>query len=156
MIFTRPLLHIACVALLLCAGGCAEATIATAATVAGIAATGVSTGADVYRMGKLNSVDMTSFEELRDSVRKSAVDLQLTLVSQEDYEPGKWRCRLEDDEKTPMRVYIEKRTGKLCRTRIDVGVFGSEPTARLLLARMRQHLPTPPPAVPPLLVPPPA
>jgi hypothetical protein len=120
-------------------GGCAEATIAGVGAVAGLAATGVSTGADVYRMGKLDAVDMISLDDQIAAVQSAARDLRLTLQKQELYntDHGRWRCTISDDRDTRFRVYLERRTARLCRSRIDVGIFGSESTARLFLARMR-------------------
>ena len=57
--------------------------------------------------------------------------------SRADDGKGVWLCTLEDDRKAAISVAVERRTETLCRTRIDVGVFGSEPTARLILIRMR-------------------
>jgi hypothetical protein len=122
---------------LLCAGGCAEATIAGVGAFAGLAATGVSTGADVYRMGKLDAVDMVGFDDQIAAVEKASRDLSLTIEKQERYEPGRWRCTIADDRQSRFRIYLDRRTEKICRTRIDVGIFGSESTARLFLARMR-------------------
>ena len=137
----RLFLLFVCAALTFGAGGCATASIATASTLAGIAATGISTGADVYRMGKLDSADLGTFEQWTSATRAAAGDLGLKIERDETYGEGKWRCYLADDHQTHSRVYIERRTPKLCRIRVDVGVLGSEPTARLLLARIRQHVP---------------
>ena len=51
-------------------------------------------------------------------------------------------------EETDTAEDIEWLSGKLTRLRIDVGLFGSEVTARLFLARLRLYLPAEPP--PPL------
>lgn len=123
-------------------GGCAEATIATASTLVGVAAAGISTGADVYRMGKLNSADLARLDQSIDAVHAAAGDMHFVIEKEEYYATGKWRCTLSDERKTRIRIYLERRTQTLCWTKIDVGIFGSEPTARLILARMRQHVPT--------------
>jgi hypothetical protein len=43
-------------------------------------------------------------------------------------------------------VDVQARTARLVRLRVDVGWFGSQQTARLLLARLRAHLPRTQPA----------
>jgi hypothetical protein len=120
------------------AGGCAGLPLAS---VAGLAATSVSTGADVYNMGKLDSVDMMSLDANIGAVHQAVQDLKLTIQTQEGYKAQHWRCMIVDERGTRFRVYLEGRTERLCRTRVDVGVFGSEPTARLFLKRMRKLVP---------------
>ena len=133
------LLVLGCASLAL-AGGCAGATIASAGAFAGLAATSVSTGADVYSMGKLDSVHLATLDEEIAAVQQAARDLALTIEQQELYQPGRWRCTIADDRSSRFRVYVERRTQRLCRTRIDVGVLGSEPTARLFLTRLRMAI----------------
>jgi hypothetical protein len=121
-----------------CAGGCATATVASAGAMAGLAASAVSTSADVYQMGKLSSADRARFDDWIADVRAAADDLHLKVVKESlDNEKGEWRCTLADDQKAKIKVFVQRRTETLCRTRIDVGLFGSEPTARLILARIR-------------------
>jgi hypothetical protein len=120
-------------------GGCTTAAVATAGTVAGIAASAASTGADVYRMGKLDSADQARFDDWIAAARAAAVDLDLKVQKWSDNGKGVWRCTLADDRESTVSITVERRTNTLCRTRIDVGVFGSEPTARLILSRMRVH-----------------
>jgi hypothetical protein len=45
------------------------------------------------------------------------------------------------DEIQNAAVKIEQRTQRLCRIRVDVGWFGSDPTAKLFMDRIRTHLP---------------
>src|SRR5262245_11550122 len=49
--------------------GCTTAAVATAGTMVGLAASAVSTGADVYRMGKLDSADQARYDDWLDAVR---------------------------------------------------------------------------------------
>jgi hypothetical protein len=121
-----------------CAGGCATAAVASAGTMIGLAASAVSTGADVYQMGKLSSADQTRFDDWIADIRAAADDLHLKVVRESlNNEEGEWRCTLADDQKAKIKVFVQRRTETLCRTKIDVGLFGSEPTARLILARIR-------------------
>ena len=112
----------------------------SAGTIAGIAASAISTGADVYRMGKLDAADEARFDDWIGDFHLSAADLHVK-VDKESYDGAKgvWRCVLVDDRNSKASISVERRTETLCRTRIDVGWFGSEPTARLILARVRQH-----------------
>lgn len=143
-VYTRFIVRFCCALAFACAavisaGGCTTAAVATAGTVAGIAASAVSTGADAYRMGKLDSADQVRFEQWIASARAAAVDLDLNVVKWTDNGKGEWWCTLADERRSMIGISIERRTAALCRTRIDVGLFGSEPTARLILNRMRFH-----------------
>ena len=121
-----------------CAGGCTTAAVASAGTMVGFAASAVSTGADVYRLGKLDSADEARFDEWIVAVRAAAADLHLKVEKESrNNEKGEWRCTLLDERRAKIKVIVQRRTATLCRTRIDVGWFGSEPTARLLLAHVR-------------------
>jgi hypothetical protein len=121
-------------------GGCATATVASAGAMVGLAASAVSTGADVYRLGKLDAADEARFDDWITAVRAAADDLHLKVMKESrNNEKGEWRCTLADDRKAKIKVFVQRRTKTLCRTRIDVGWFGSEPTARLILARVRVH-----------------
>jgi hypothetical protein len=134
----RAARFIFCLALLIAATGCATASIASAGAIAGLAASSIATSADVYRMGKLDAVEMVKLDDQIAAVELAARDLKLTIQSKEHYDKGRWRCMIADDRDSHFRVYLQRRTENMCRTRIDVGVFGSEGTARLFLARMRR------------------
>ena len=130
--------------LLLAASGCATVTVATAGTIAGIAATSISTGAEVYKWGKLDAVEMDTFEDSVAAVRLAARDLQLKIVKdlKPDAKQDRWSFLLSDDLKDTISIDLDRRTQRLTAMRINVGLFGSEPTARLVLARIRTHLPS--------------
>ncbi|HSV14349.1 MAG TPA: hypothetical protein VLI90_08825, partial [Tepidisphaeraceae bacterium] len=51
-------------AVILFVGGCAAIPIATVGTVAGLAASTVDTGADLYKMGKLDAADLATFDDV--------------------------------------------------------------------------------------------
>ena len=121
------------------AGGCTTAAVASAGTMVGLAASAASTGADVYRMGKLDAADEARYGEWKLAVRKAAADLHLRKVRDYDDGQGEWRCTLLDERNAKIKVIVQRRTATIVRTRIDVGWFGSEPTARLILARVRVH-----------------
>jgi len=65
------------------------------------------------------------------------------MIYEEYWRKGQWRCSMKDDRDSKVRIDIDRRSRTLCRLKIDVGLMGSEPTARLVLARMRMNLPKP-------------
>jgi len=131
---------LACLFLAGSGGGCAGLTAATIGTVAGVAASAVSTGTDLYRLGKLDTAEMSHFEETVEAVRQSAQDLSLRTTGRKDKE-GSAEFAFADDKNASIKVRLDRRTQTLVRIRIDVGFLGSEVTARLFLARLRAHLP---------------
>jgi hypothetical protein len=129
---------------LLVSGGCAAASVATVGSIAGIAASSISTGAEIYNLGKLDAVEMDRFEDCDTAVRLAVSDLQLSIIK-DAFDPrksGRRSFRLSDDLKETIDIRVQRRTERLTAIRIDVGLFGSEPTARLVLARIRAHLPS--------------
>ena len=142
--FASTLYAVSLLALLAILPGCAAATVATAGSVAGLAATVVSTGADVYHLGKLDSVEMARQEEMISAVRLMATDLHMAISREKRPNKNEWTARLTDDQGMTVDVTIDQRTETMSRCRINVGLFGSEPTARVMLLRLREHLPIPP------------
>jgi len=130
--------------LLLLLPGCAAASLASLGTLAGMAATVVTTGADVYHLGKLDSVELAREDEVITAVRQTAEELHLASVRETWESDHKWYVLLVDDENSTIGITVEGRTATMTRARINVGVFGSEPSARLILLRLREHLPMAP------------
>jgi Protein of unknown function (DUF3568) len=122
--------------------GCAAASLATLGTVAGLGATAVGTGANVYSLGKLDSAEMHGADTTWAAVNDAARDLSLTPVFATVDGP-KWFVRYTDARHDTIEFTLDARTDTLTRVRIDVGLFGDEPTARLLLQRVRARLPAP-------------
>ena len=133
-------------------GGCATATVAAAGSAVGLAASAISTGGDIYRLGKLDAADEARYHEWIAACR-AAVSKQLHYRVEKDwdYGNGRWICTVRDARRTRVVITVERRTETVCLTRVDVGVLGSEPTARLILATIRQqaHPQSPPPLPPP-------
>lgn len=123
--------------------GCITASLATIGTILGAVGSAASTGSEVYSLGKLDASVMGSYASSQLAVTAAADDLQLHLCS--DDSPKKYpdikRYLFEDDLGAKFKIQIERRTSMMCRCRVDVGFFGSEPTARLILDRIRWHLP---------------
>jgi len=133
----------------LACGGCALIPLATVGAVVDIAGTAASAGPAVFRAGKLDVAFMGDSAVVKEAVRHAAADLCLHIVC--DASQSKhgeiWRFQLEDDQQTKIEVTLDRRTPMLCLCRVNVGLFGSEPTARLVMSRIEHHLP--PPTAPP-------
>jgi hypothetical protein len=127
--------------MLLCGSGCITASLATLGTVVGFLGSAASTGADVYKLGKLDAALMATPVEIHQAVRDSACDLGLELVSDPSGDPNVWQAKLLDDQKRDITVRVESRASHLCICRVDVGFFGSEPVAKVIMERIRAHLP---------------
>jgi Protein of unknown function (DUF3568) len=126
----------------LASSGCVTATLVTAGTVIGAASSAVSTGADVYRLGKLDTAVMATYNDSREAVREATANFRLKVVwdEQEGKHKNIWSFRLADDLKETVDITIEQRSEMLCLIRVDVGWFGSQPTAQLLIDKIRTHL----------------
>jgi hypothetical protein len=110
-----------------------------------IAGTAVTTGSSVFKDGKLDTALMASGGDLEEATRKMACDLGLRITLDRRVRPKleNWEFKLEDDHGGMIDISIVPRSSKLCLCTIDVGLWGSEPLARLMLARMMSHLPKP-------------
>jgi hypothetical protein len=125
-------------------GGCAGLTLVGAASALGAAGSALDTGASVYSNGKLDSAELASLEQLERAVRSAAGELGLSVMAEKALGDGRRRLQLVDRRHKVIDIWLDPRTPTLTRLRIDVGWFGSEPTARLILSRVRAYLPKPP------------
>jgi hypothetical protein len=137
--------------LLFACGGCELIPIATLSAVFGIAGTAVSAGPEVFSAGKLDTSVMASEDDCRQAVRLAAGDLRLRLARDQKASGSSrvWDFQLQDDRATKIEVTVDPRSANLCRCRVNVGLFGSEPTARLIMQRIEAHLPASAPATMP-------
>jgi hypothetical protein len=122
---------------------CITASLATIGTVLGSLGSAASTGSDVYKLGKLDSALMCDAADCHHAALLAAHDLGLAPKFDRT-SPGAdpvWNMAFLDDQKSQVGICIEQRTRCLCRCRVDVGLFGSEPTARLMMDKIRSHLP---------------
>ncbi|HEX4055815.1 MAG TPA: DUF3568 family protein [Tepidisphaeraceae bacterium] len=128
---------------LLACGGCALLPLATIGTIFGMAGTAVSAAPEVYSAGKLDAALRVDDGDCRRAVRRAAADLQLRIVRDQKRSGGRqrWDFELQDDRKSEIEITVEKRSAMLCWCRVDVGLFGSEPTARLVMQVIESHLP---------------
>src|SRR5262245_8237631 len=120
--------------------GCGAVTVAGAASVASIAGSAVDTGNTVFSMGKLSSTEMATWEQCRQAVRLAAAELKLHVTADKLRSENEVRFALMDDHDSVIDVWVEPRTAAYSEIEIDVGLFGSQPTATLILNRVRKHL----------------
>jgi hypothetical protein len=108
-----------------------------------MAGTAVSAAPEVYSAGKLDAALRVDDGDCRRAVRRAAADLQLRIVRDQKRSGGRqrWDFELQDDRKSEIEITVEKRSAMLCWCRVDVGLFGSEPTARLVMQVIESHLP---------------
>jgi hypothetical protein len=126
--------------LLLSTTGCITASLATLETVIGFVGSTASTGADVYKLGKLDAALMATLPDAQRAVRRTACDLGLELATEPSDNPAIWHVKLLDDKKRDITVRLEMRSARLCLCRVNVGIFGSEPTSKLIMERIRSNL----------------
>ena len=122
--------------------GCAAVPIAVLGTALGVGATAVSTGASVYSLGKLNSAELATADQVRHAAEQAAAELGFRILSGGFDERGlDYTFHWVDAQGATVDVIVQERAARLTRLRIDVGLFGNEPTSRLILARIRARLP---------------
>jgi len=148
-----------CILLVSAGGGCAAIPLATLGTVAGISTSAVSTGREIFTLGKLDTAEMAGYPETLVAARSAAAELYLTPKGKEKLEPWQAELVFVDEKGATVEADIERRSEMLVRIRVDVGLFGSEVTARLFLTRLRLYLPpvkSPQPQIPASTAPAPA
>ena len=96
-----------------------------------------------HGMGKFDTAEMAGFAQAVAAAR--AADLSLRPQPRRPYcsrlDPTAVELIYLDDKRARLTVRLDRRSARLVRIRIDVGLFGSEVTARLFLTRLRAHLP---------------
>jgi hypothetical protein len=125
--------------LLMCAAvpGCAAGVdVALISAAAGAASSAADAGSAVYSAGKLRSVGMLDVESTRTAVLIAADELGLEIEEESEPGPGRYRIVLIDELNTRIYVHLQERTPTMTRLTINMGMFGSEPTARLILKRI--------------------
>jgi len=127
--------------------GCITSSIITLGTVLGALGSAASTGSDVYKLGKLDAVLYASATDCHRGVIQTAKEMGLMIVTDDHVNPREdvWEMTLHDEKKSPVGIHIERRTAVMSRVRIDVGIFGSEPTTRLFMQQLRINLHLAPP-----------
>ncbi|MEM1211819.1 MAG: DUF3568 family protein [Planctomycetota bacterium] len=131
----------------------------------GAAATGAQTAIGIFKRGKLEAVDASPIEELTRATQQTIAGLELE-VEEEIVEPDRYYVEARDLQDDWVIVELTRETDELTAIRLNVGWFGSEPTASLVLAqilarqhpelgsaRLRSGLPRVPPPDPPATAP---
>ncbi len=136
-------ISIALVGVLFSCGGCALIPLSAVSSVISLGDSSVSQGRDTYFWGKLKTAEMVRFDTVRSAVKSTAADLGLRQKGPEKLTADSSDMGFIDDHGSPIGIHIERRTDKLVRLKIDVGLFGSEVIDRLFLARLRSYLPLP-------------
>lgn len=141
---SKALLARCAISLLLSAAGCELIPLAAVGAAFDIAGSTVATGPAIYHQGKLDIAFMSEYPVVQQAVRSGAADLSLKVSCehQAGKQEGAWEFVLHDDLKAQIVVTVERRSQTLCLCRVNVGFFGSEPTARLLMNRIGVHLPS--------------
>ena len=121
--------------------------LAALGTIAGAASSAASAGGEIYSLGKLDSAENARPDQAVAAARAAADDLGLKPrpIKPEQEHPSKdssiTKLPFLDDKCAKVNVTVERRAARLVHVRINVGLFGSQETARLFLARLRAHLP---------------
>jgi hypothetical protein len=130
-------------------GGCAAVPLAMIGTALGVVGSAASVGGTVFSQGKLDSAELATADQWAAAVRAAAAELCMSVAETPPTAvDGTRTFTLTDDHKSAVDVRVEPRTRTMVRSRVDVGLFGSEPTARLILARIRHQAGTPEEAAP--------
>ncbi|MEM7625827.1 MAG: DUF3568 family protein [Planctomycetota bacterium] len=122
---------------LLSAAVCAAGGCGVELAMIGAAASAASSGAAVFKQGKLNASWMGPFDHVVAAGEVAAGELGLTIRSTTgDPVEGRWKTVLLTEDGEKIVIKIARKTPQLTEFQIDVGLSGSEATARLLLKRM--------------------
>jgi hypothetical protein len=112
-------------------------------TVLGALGSAASTGADAYKLGKLDAALSCDAGDCRHAAVRAAGDLGLRVSADSiETKPNViYTMTLTDDLNHTVEIRVQHRTRSMCLCRVDVGLFGSEPVARLVMEHVRKHLP---------------
>lgn len=105
--------------------------------VLGAAASAASTGAAVFKRGKLVGAWMGPFDLVVAAGEIAMGDLGYTLLESDgDAGAGDWTIVAVDEDGDKVTINVDRKTQQLTEFEIDVTWFGQEATARLILKRM--------------------
>jgi hypothetical protein len=124
-------------------GGCALIPLSTLGSLASLGNSSVTEGRDAFFFGKLKSAEMASFDQARRAVRAAANDFGLKPKWPEKLTPHRSEMAFIDTTGAQIGIRIDEQSTRLVHLRLDVGLFGSEPTERVFLMRVRAYLPDP-------------
>ncbi|MEL7088775.1 MAG: DUF3568 family protein, partial [Planctomycetota bacterium] len=103
----------------------------------GAAASAASSGSAVFKRGKLNASWMGPFDHIVAAGEVAGSELGLLIRSTHgDPVKGTWKTVMNTADGDKITIRTSRKTHNLTEFQIDVGLSGSESTARLLLKRM--------------------
>ncbi|HEX8323231.1 MAG TPA: DUF3568 family protein [Tepidisphaeraceae bacterium] len=123
--------------------GCALlplAALGAVGQVSDIGSTAFSAGTEVFTSGKLEAVEFCRFDQAQAAIRSTLSDLRLPLKSSK-FTKETATYDFEDDSGSDVTFELMRRSPAICQIQVDVGMFGSEAYARLLLKSVRARLP---------------
>ena len=102
-------------------------------------ATAAQSGATFFTQGRFSSIELTEFKDAEIAVRAAAGEMSLRLAEDE---PGPDRTRLVyfDEQHQSIVVVIERRTETVTSIEADVGTFGENGLASLLMRQTAAQL----------------
>ena len=116
-----------------CAGGIEYAAV-------GAAATAAQTGETVIKRGKINAAQIATIDDVVAAIREACGELGLEITLDQRKKPQDHRITAEDEKGSDHKFRVRRRTDRLTHYQIDVGWFGSNATAKLLLNRVQVRL----------------
>ncbi len=102
-------------------------------------ASAAQSGATFFTQGRFTAVELASFTDALDAVHAAATDMSLDLI-EDTIEDGRARIVYRDERNQSIVVVIQRRTESVTRVRADVGTFGENGLASLLLRQMSAKL----------------
>jgi hypothetical protein len=102
----RAIGALALAALALCGGGCAALPLAAVGAALDATSSAVSTGSDIFRLGKLDTAEMASADDADDAARGAAADLGLRLCCAERKKHDVRRLTFADARCSKLKVDV--------------------------------------------------
>ena len=114
---------------------------AVAATAGGdVAETMAEKTVAMVDIGKVESYQPVQIDEAIVTVRKVAAELNLKLIKEEKH-PDQLKLSYKDGRDLKIVVTVVRRTEKVTELHVDVGLFGVEGMARLVMRQILHQLP---------------
>ena len=122
---TGPILLTACCATLSACTGLEPAALSAGASAA-------QSGATFFTQGRFTSIELARFDDAEKAIRAAADEMSLTL---DEDEPGQARTRIvyRDERGQSIVVVVQRRSETVTRIGADVGTFGENGLASLLM-----------------------
>lgn len=98
-------------------------------------------GVAFVEKGKLYSTERTDGRTLLAATLATCEELDLVIKEKQYHnDRRKWLVLARDDRNDGLAIRIDERTDNMTRLVVDMGLFGDEPTARLIYSRISHHL----------------